>query len=319
MSRIPDLVRDSELQTEFRGAATIHSFLGIDDTGARFWRKEQWEWDLSLGRGGFGNVNLQRCVVGSINRENGLRAVKVIEKSVGPSQSLNYNRELEAIAKFSHDRYRRWFVKSYGWFQDPHSIFMTMEYCQYGDLQRFLRGQGRISTEEVQQLAFQMAEGLDQMHQNDFAHRDLKPGNILIKSMPPDQKWWIVLADFGISKRADENNGAISTIKGTSAFMAPELLGILEDQKPRIMADFKAADMWALGEMLFLMLTGESTFQDPMDLMRYCFGQRVFPSHRLPSTVTDHGHEIVGGLMAIAPHSRFTTTQCIQHPWVASV
>jgi serine/threonine protein kinase len=51
-----------------------------------------------------------------------------------------------------------------------------MEYCRHGDLHHYLKRKRLIPAREVQQLAFQMLEGLDQMHQNDFAHRDLKPG-----------------------------------------------------------------------------------------------------------------------------------------------
>jgi serine/threonine protein kinase len=67
-------------------------------------------------------------------------------------------------------------VKSFGWFEDPTLIFITMEYCRHGDLHLYLEKKRSVPAGEVQQLAYQMLEGLDQMHQNDFAHRDLKPG-----------------------------------------------------------------------------------------------------------------------------------------------
>jgi serine/threonine protein kinase len=55
-----------------------------------------------------------------------------------------------------------------------------MEYCRHGDLYHYLKEKRILPRGEVQQLACQIVEGLDQMHQNDFAHRDLKPGvNIL--------------------------------------------------------------------------------------------------------------------------------------------
>lgn len=46
--------------------------------------------------------------------------------------------------------------------------------------------------------------------------------------MPPKEEWWVVLADFGISKRADESTGPTTVVKGTAMFMAPELLGYLD-------------------------------------------------------------------------------------------
>lgn len=129
--------------------------------------------------------------------------------------------------------------------------------------------------------------------------------------MPPEEKWWIVLADFGISKRADESNGPTTAIKVTTAFMAPELLGYLNQVRPKSIANFKVADMWALGEIIFQMLTGKTTFQNPAQLMAYCVGQRKFPSNRLPISATDDGRQFVTGLMMVLPQNRITTTQCI--------
>jgi WD40 repeat protein len=137
--------------------------------------------------------------------------------------------------------------------------------------------------------------------------------------MPPEEKWWIVLADFGISKRADESSGPTTAIKGTATFMAPELLGYLDQVRPKSIADFKAADMWALGEIIFQMLTGETAFRSPVELMTYCNAQREFPSNRLPISATDDGHEFVTSLMMALPQDRITTTQCIQHRWLESL
>jgi serine/threonine protein kinase len=137
--------------------------------------------------------------------------------------------------------------------------------------------------------------------------------------MPPEEKWWIVLADFGISKRADDSNGPTTTIKGTSTFMAPELLGFLDQARPKSVADFKATDLWALGEILFQMLTSETTFQNPMELMTYCLGQRKFPSNRLPTSAGDDGCEFINSIMIAFPHDRMTTAQCFQHRWMESL
>lgn len=103
MSRLPDLVRDSRLRTKFRDSIIIHSYLEIDEIGGRFSREEYWKWERYLGRGGFGQVQLQRCVAKGAKRDS-LRAVKIINKPLDSSGSLDFNRELETIAKFSNDR-----------------------------------------------------------------------------------------------------------------------------------------------------------------------------------------------------------------------
>jgi serine/threonine protein kinase len=83
--------------------------------------------------------------------------------------------------------------------------------------------------------------------------------------------------------------------------MAPELRGYLNQFRPKSIADFKAADMWALGEIIFQMLTSETTFQNPIELMKYCVEQVKFPSARLPISAADDGHEFVAGLMTASP------------------
>ena len=64
-------------------------------------------------------------------------------------------------------------MKSFGWYDDDKSIFITMEYLPYGDLHHYL-GQP-LPELEGQQIVSQILEGLDFMHDSGFAHRDLKP------------------------------------------------------------------------------------------------------------------------------------------------
>jgi hypothetical protein len=103
MARLPDLVVDSRLCTDFCDSVTIHSFLKINDVGRRSSREEHWKWERFLGRGGFGQVRLERCITAGIKQDT-LRAVKIINKQSSPSKSLDVNRELEAIAKLSNNR-----------------------------------------------------------------------------------------------------------------------------------------------------------------------------------------------------------------------
>jgi hypothetical protein len=103
MPRLSDDVVDSKLSTEFRDSATIHSFLDIDNIGGRSTREERWEIKRFLGKGGFGQVRLERCVTSGA-KLGALRAVKIIDTQSNLYKALDFNRELEAIAKFSKDR-----------------------------------------------------------------------------------------------------------------------------------------------------------------------------------------------------------------------
>ena len=104
-----------------------------------------------------------------------LRAVKQIRLSSTSTALQDYIRELEAIAKFSQEKYADYFVKSSGWFLDPESLFIAMEYCPCGDLKRYLETHGAVGEKDAKLIVPQILKGLAHMHQEKFAHRDLKP------------------------------------------------------------------------------------------------------------------------------------------------
>lgn len=94
-------------------------------------------------------------------------------KKVQKLESSNYHREPEAIALFSHTKYEQCFVKSFGCYDDDSSIFITMEYLPNDDLHKRLGS--AFPEREGQEIVSQVLEGIDFMHRNGFAHRDLKP------------------------------------------------------------------------------------------------------------------------------------------------
>jgi hypothetical protein len=102
MARLPDLIRDSKLETHFLpGIETVHTYHEPDPTSRRrlVSRSEHWQRQRQIGVGGFGSVWLEKCTKGG-NLDNELRAIKQITRQL--SEGIDYNRELEAIVKFSH-------------------------------------------------------------------------------------------------------------------------------------------------------------------------------------------------------------------------
>ncbi|KAL8746946.1 MAG: hypothetical protein Q9190_001108 [Brigantiaea leucoxantha] len=311
MTPIPDLVQISKLDTHFHSDPEyilhIRHVAGTTASQRKLRKEEKWKRERKLGRGGFGTVWSEKCIQG--DNEGELRAVKEIPKS----ESYDYNRELEAVALFSHTNYEQCFVKSFGWYENNDDIFITMEYLPHGDLQKYLGSP--LPENEGQQIVSQILEGLCFMHDKGFTHRDLKPNNILVVCEGPD--WWVKIADFGISKRATEGLTALRTITGTPAFTAPEVFPHLGTVDTRNNSYTNAVDMWSLGVITFLILTSETLFKDPSRLGQYITGGFTLPLDTLlAKKVSEQGYNFVRSLMALKPEDRPRAKECLRHPWL---
>jgi hypothetical protein len=189
---LPDLVRDSRLDTTFdlnsRTVCHVSFITNLASRQRRVKTEVRWKRSKRIGAGGFGSIWLERCVEGGSLGQ--LRAVKEIAKQPDATHAVDYTRELEAIAKFSHERvsfvfcqkvvhvinevqYSAFFVQSTGWYEDEYSIFIPMDYHEMGDLQQFMKRP--LPEREVKDIISQILEGLALMHDNGFTHRDLKP------------------------------------------------------------------------------------------------------------------------------------------------
>ncbi|KAL8869941.1 MAG: hypothetical protein Q9174_003897 [Haloplaca sp. 1 TL-2023] len=180
-------------------------------------RVERWSRSPELGRGGFGTVYLETETKGSV------RAVKEVPKRAGRGKTMDFLREVLAMAHFSKEE--ACFVKLLGWYQTKAHIYIAMEYFPEGDL--FARVVQPIPEAEVQRISQQLLEGLDFMHRKNFAHRDLKPSNILVVTTAPH--WWVKIGDFGVSKRVKNDARTMHTSIQTD-YTAPEVLGLVEDE-----------------------------------------------------------------------------------------
>ncbi|ORY03420.1 kinase-like domain-containing protein [Clohesyomyces aquaticus] len=300
MSRLPDLVRDSQLDTQVRPEYTRHLYVETDPTSGQraIEKKEYWKREKRIGSGGIGIVWLEKCFRGKRNAE--LRAVKQFPR---PAKTRDLVRELEALAKFSHPKYVRCFVQSFGWYEDEDDLYIAMEYLPLGDLNNYLKAAGPVPELEVQQVVFQLLEGLS---------------NILICSLPP-QNWWVKLADFGISKRVEDCTTGPSTKKGTAGFVPPEFHGFTPSGEDTASDPPFSADIWALGEITFRMLTKSVTFQSSYDLFQFTEGRQTFPIASLEEKrVSMPAIEFVRACMRPSAGDRLTAPEAMAYEWMSA-
>jgi serine/threonine protein kinase len=307
---LPDLVLDSRIETNILTTHVEHVFYEAGQTPLerRRRRVERWFRDEVLGRGAYGVVYKERQENGSVQT---LRAVKEISKSVVEGEKLDYTRELEAVIKFSHSRYSHCFVRSDGWFENEHSIFIAMEHIELGDLQRHLTQ--ALPEPEVRQITIQVLEGLSFMHENGFVHRDLKPGNIMVVSRTP--RWFVKITDFGISKRRQQGVTTLHTMqRGTLGFAAPEVLGMDGAEGSYTFA----VDIWSLGAVTYYMLTNSMAFENPFEMVMYAMGTKPFSTGLLQANnVSGPAIAFVTCLLAPTPQARPSVKEAAKHEWLA--
>ncbi|KAH7127971.1 kinase-like domain-containing protein [Dactylonectria estremocensis] len=315
---LTDPVRDSRLQASFRSDGrnryTVHTHTISHRTRPR---REVWMHKRDLGQGGFGIIQLQAkdATDRGAAEFRVIKSVRVSDGDLAVKRAL-YVRELEAMVKFSHQKYTDFFVTFYGWYDSPGWIHIAMEYCELGDFQSYLANpqlcpEGRLPEDQVQDITSQVLDALSLMHGENFAHRDLKPANILIKKQPPDS-WWIKLCDLGLSKRIEDN--ASTAIRGTPGFMPPEILGYSGNPKA---VDACLGDMWCLGELVFQTLTSQATFDNYAELGKYCSGMVTFPTQALRDVkASESAIEFVTALMQSKPSERLSAQNARSHAWM---
>ncbi|KAH6867378.1 kinase-like domain-containing protein, partial [Thelonectria olida] len=307
---ISDLVRDWKLDSTIASDGCTIQTKYVSNPATGQWRTpvvEKWERAKNLGRGTFGVVRLEHCTSGPSAGE--VRAVKEIQTAFGSSkvEPVVLFRELLAIIKFSHKRYQDCFVQSFGWYDAQDSIFITMEYLPLGDLELYIRNP--LPEAETREISRQILQGLVFMHQSHFAHRDMKPSNILVQHEGPN--WWIKISDFGASKQIEST--ALRTQIGTEPYLAPEVRGLYApsdlDLEPGQVQTFSlAVDTWSVGAITFRIATGRSPFPQSRDLYRFVVVGTSFPGDDSLSTECTN---FITSAMSPSPRQRPTAAQAL--------
>lgn len=133
--------------------------------------------------------------------------------------------------------------------------YLVMPYMKHGSLREHL-AHGPLSQEEAGTILSQVAAALQCAHDHGILHRDIKASNILLEHHTPDA---VYLADFGLAKAPGESGAITQTgdLIGTPEYMAPELA---------TMPESAGSDLYALGILLYQMLTGRFPFTGPSPL-----------------------------------------------------
>ncbi len=170
-----------------------------------------------------------------------------VELALEEDFPIRFEREAEIVSKLQHPNIVRLF--DYGKLEQTH--FMVMEYIAGEDLERRLRNCARLALAEVAKIVGDVASALDYAHSQGLVHRDIKPSNIMLDKNGDRA----VLTDFGVAKMLNRK---------TSLTQSGVLIGTLSYLSPEQIQDAPLdgrADIYALGVMVYQMLTGELPFK----------------------------------------------------------
>jgi serine/threonine-protein kinase len=204
---------------------------------------ERYTLTSELGRGGMATVHRARD-----SRHGRDVAVKVMLPSVAESLGAErFLREIETAARLQHPH----IVPVFDSGNVAGQLFFVMPLIEGESLRAKLVREGRLDVEDAVRIVREIADALDYAHSEGVVHRDLKPENILMS------RGHALLADFGIARASKARDDVALTQAGVSlgtpAYMSPELASGESDVGP-------ASDVYALGCILFELLTGQPPF-----------------------------------------------------------
>jgi hypothetical protein len=221
-----------------------------------------------LGKGGMGVVHKARHL--SLGRVVALKMMRSGE--VDPEEAARFRTEARAVARLQHPN----IVQIFEVGEHEARPFLAMEFCPGGNLDKKLNG-APLPPVEAARLLEALARAVQAAHRERVIHRDLKPANVLLAEDGTPK-----LADFGLAKKLDEQGQTLSgAILGTASYMAPEQAA----GKNREVG--VAADVYALGAVLYETLTGQPPFKAPtlFETLEQVRDRPPVPPRRLRSDV----------------------------------
>ena len=246
-----------------------------------------------IGQGGFGTVykakdtTLERTV-----------ALKVLHPALlnDPVFVERFQAEARMAAQLEHPNIVR--VYEVGEHEGRH--YLAMEYVEGQSLAQLLEAQGRLTPQQALKVVRDVASGLEAAHRKQLIHRDIKPSNVLIRS-----DGTALVTDFGLAKAAEASLAASLTtssqVLGTLRYMAPEQA----EQKPVT----HLADIYALGVVLYEMLTGRPPFigDTAIQLIRAHADKRPPPPSEFNKAITPAVASVILRSLAKKPEERYPT------------
>ncbi|XP_070764844.1 MAP kinase-interacting serine/threonine-protein kinase 2b isoform X1 [Enoplosus armatus] len=279
-----------------------------------------------LGEGAYARV--QTCINLITNKEY---AVKIIEKRPGHSRSRVF-REVEMLYQCQgHSN----ILELVEFFEEEDKFYLVFEKLRGGSILAHIHKRRHFSEQEASVVVQDIASALDFLHNKGMAHRDLKPENILCKSADKISPVKICDFDLGSGIKLNSDSSPISTPElltpcGSAEYMAPEVVEAFSEEAT--IYD-KRCDLWSLGVILYIMLSGYPPFVGRCG--GDCGWELGEPCHTCQNTlfesiqegkyefpekdwahISSSAKDLISKLLVRDAKNRLSASQVLQHPWV---
>jgi len=265
----------------------------------------------TLGQGMTGKVY---CIK---HKETGERyALKTMDASKVSRELLqDLVNEIELLQTLDHPNV----IKLHEYFFDGDTVlessnlYLVMELCEGGELFDRLHAQegSHYSEARAAHIVSMMLSSIAYIHNRGITHRDLKLENFLFESRADDSN--LKLIDFGLSARYQPRFKRMTTMVGTPYYIAPE---ILQGDKRGYTS---ACDMWSLGVITYMLLSGTPPFKGrhDADVLTSVRRGKYTLSGRRWEHVSDHAKNFVRKLLVYNSTKRISATDGLKDPWIA--
>ena len=220
------------------------------------------------------------------------------QKIIQQNMVSQINKEIEIMYKLNHPH----IIKLYSHFEDNDDFCLVMEYASQGQLYSIIKKHKKLCQIIAKQYMKEIISAIQYLHTRSppIIHRDIKPENILI-----DQEGNCKLADFGWAN-FDNGRKNIDTFGGTPEYLAPEMINQCGHDK--------SVDIWALGILLFEMLTGRIPFnfsENKTQLYNSIKILKINWTDDFPHLAKD----LISKILCINPNERLSLEEILNHQW----
>lgn len=254
--------------------------------------------DEILGAGQFGTV------YSGVHRTSGQAvAIKIIDKSRFPTkQEAQLKNEVSILQNISHPGV----VNLERMFENPMNIYVVMEKLSGDMLEMILNSeQGKLSERVTKFLIYQILVALRYLHSQNICHCDLKPENVLLSSNCEFPQ--VKLCDFGFARIIGEKSFRRSVV-GTPAYLAPEVL--------RNKGYNRSLDMWSVGVIIYVSLSGTFPFNDGEDIQDQITNAAFMYPPETWQDISRHAVYLIDNLLKVKRRLRYSVDRSLNDPWL---